>query len=45
MKIATKIIFLLLLLSVAAAAKRRDPLTEAEADQLREVNLTIASSS
>ena len=37
MKIATKIIFLLLLLSVAAAAKRRDPLTEAEADQLREV--------
>lgn len=37
MKIAIKIIFLLLLLSVAAAAKRRDPLTEAEADQLREV--------
>jgi hypothetical protein len=37
MKIATKIIFLLLLLSVAAAAKRRDPLTEAEVDQLREV--------
>ena len=37
MKIATKILFLLLLLSVAAAAKRRDPLTEAEADQLREV--------
>ena len=37
MKIATKIIFLLLLLSVAAAAKRRDPLTEAETDQLREV--------
>ena len=37
MKIATKIIFLLLLLSVAAAAKRRDPLTEAEADQLRQV--------
>ena len=36
MKIAMKIIFLLLLLSVAAAAKRRDPLTEAEADQLRE---------
>ena len=36
MKIATKILFLLLLLSVAAAAKRRDPLTEAEADQLRE---------
>jgi hypothetical protein len=37
MKIATKIIFLLLLLSVAASAKRRDPLTEAETDQLREV--------
>jgi len=36
MKIAAKVIFLLLLLSVAAAAKRRDPLTEAEADQLRE---------
>jgi len=36
MKTVTKIIFLLLLLSVAAAAKRRDPLTEAEADQLRE---------
>jgi hypothetical protein len=37
MKIATKMIFLLLLLSVAASAKRRDPLTEAETDQLREV--------
>ncbi len=37
MKIATKLIFLLLLLSVAASAKRRDPLTEAETDQLREV--------
>ncbi|HSK46268.1 MAG TPA: hypothetical protein VLA83_20530 [Candidatus Binatia bacterium] len=36
MKIAAKLIFLLLLLSVAAAAKRRDPLTEAETDQLRE---------
>ena len=36
MKIATKAICLLLLLSVAAAAKRRDPLTEAETDQLRE---------
>jgi hypothetical protein len=39
MKTATKIIFLLLLLSVAAAAKRRDPLTEAEVDQLREMAL------
>jgi hypothetical protein len=37
MKIAAKILFILLLLSVAAAAKRRDPLTEAEADQLRQV--------
>jgi hypothetical protein len=37
MKTATKIILLLLLLSVVASAKRRDPLTEAEADQLREV--------
>jgi hypothetical protein len=36
MKIVARVIFLLLLLSVAAAAKRRDPLTEAEADQLRE---------
>ena len=38
MKTATKIIFLLLLLGVAAAARRRDPLSEAEADQLREVS-------
>jgi hypothetical protein len=37
MKIAAKISFLLLLLSVAAAARRRDPLTEAETDQLRQV--------
>lgn len=37
MKTATKIVLLLLLLSLAANAKRRDPLTEAEADQLREV--------
>jgi hypothetical protein len=37
MKIAARILFILLLLSVAAAAKRRDPLTEAEADQLRQV--------
>src|SRR6476620_7457140 len=34
---ATKIAFLLLLLALPAAARRRDPLTEAEADQLREV--------
>ncbi|HET9837238.1 MAG TPA: hypothetical protein VFR84_03320 [Candidatus Angelobacter sp.] len=37
MKIATKILLLLVLVSVAASARRRDPLTEAEADQLREV--------
>ena len=37
MKTATKIFVLLLLLSVVASAKRRDPLTEAETDQLREV--------
>ncbi|MGC2695716.1 MAG: hypothetical protein WA738_07990 [Candidatus Angelobacter sp.] len=37
MKLATKVLLLLLLMSVAASAKKRDPLTEAEADQLREV--------
>jgi hypothetical protein len=37
MKLATKMAFLLLLLALPAAARRRDPLTEAEADQLREV--------
>ena len=37
MKIATKIIVLLLLVSVTAFARKRDPLTEAETDQLREV--------
>jgi hypothetical protein len=37
MKIATKVLLLLLLLSVAASAKKHDPLTEAEADQLREL--------
>ncbi len=37
MKIATKILVLLVLVSVAASARKRDPLTEAEADQLREV--------
>jgi len=36
MKIAAKLMLLLLLLSVAGSAKRRDPLTEAETDQLRE---------
>jgi hypothetical protein len=36
MKIVTKVVLLLLLLSLAAGAKRRDPLTEAETDQLRE---------
>jgi DNA repair ATPase RecN len=39
MKPATKITILLLLLILTAAAKKRDPLTEAEADQLREVAL------
>ena len=38
MKLATKILVLLLLLSVAAAARKRDPLTEAETDQLREAS-------
>jgi hypothetical protein len=37
MKTAAKVIVLLMLLSLAATAKRRDPLTEAEVDQLREV--------
>jgi len=37
MKLATEIAILLLLLALPAAAKKRDPLTEAEADQLREV--------
>src|SRR5215472_1723648 len=37
MKLAIKMAFLLLLLALPAAAKKRDPLTEAEADQLREV--------
>ncbi|HZI55859.1 MAG TPA: hypothetical protein VFF39_03745, partial [Verrucomicrobiae bacterium] len=37
MKLIAKIVFMLLLLSLAASARKRDPLTEAEADQLREV--------
>lgn len=37
MKTATKVFLLLLVLAVAASARRRDPLTEAETDQLREV--------
>jgi hypothetical protein len=37
MKTATKALLLLLLLCTAASAKRRDPLTEAESDKLREV--------
>jgi hypothetical protein len=39
MKIATKLILILLLLAVSASAKKRDPLTEAEVDQLREASL------
>ena|SRR5215467_5374864 len=37
MKTANKVLLLVLLLSMAASARKRDPLTEAEADQLREV--------
>ncbi|HEY7404491.1 MAG TPA: hypothetical protein VIB39_13275 [Candidatus Angelobacter sp.] len=37
MKTATRIFVLLLLVCVTASARKRDPLTEAEADQLREV--------
>lgn len=37
MKTAYKVSIVLLLLTVAASARRRDPLTEAETDQLREV--------
>jgi hypothetical protein len=37
MKLATRLTLLLLVLTLTAVAKRRDPLTEAEADQLREV--------
>jgi hypothetical protein len=37
LKTAKKILVLLLLVTAAASARKRDPLTEAEADQLREV--------
>lgn len=37
MKLAFKMTLLLLLMALPAAARKRDPLTEAEADQLREV--------
>lgn len=37
MKIATKVTLILLLLAVSASARKRDPLTPPEADQLREV--------
>lgn len=37
MKAAAKIGLLILLVTVVASARKRDPLTEAEADQLREV--------
>lgn len=36
MKIAKQLVVLLLLLTLVASARKRDPLTEAEADQLRE---------
>ena len=39
MKTAKQLIVVLLLLSVAASARKRDPLTEAEADQLRQFAL------
>jgi hypothetical protein len=39
MKIATKVMLVLLLLTVAASAKKRDPLTEAETDELRQTAL------
>jgi endonuclease III len=37
MRAAAKIFLLILLVSVVASARKRDPLTEAETDQLREV--------
>jgi len=37
MRVKVKILLLVLLLSTIASARKRDPLTEAEADQLREV--------
>ncbi len=37
MRAAAKIFLLILLVSVLASARKRDPLTEAEADQLRQV--------
>jgi hypothetical protein len=39
MRHAKKIVVLLLLLTMVASARRRDPLTEAETDQLRDVAL------
>jgi len=39
MKIAKRLLVLLLLLTAVVSARKRDPLTEAEADQLREVRL------
>lgn len=39
MKTATKIVLILLALTSLAAARKRDPLTEAEADQLRDVRM------
>jgi hypothetical protein len=39
MKIAKRLVALLLVLTTVVSARKRDPLTEAEADQLREVRL------
>jgi hypothetical protein len=39
MKTAKRMVVLLLVVTIAASARKRDPLTEAEADQLRQVAL------
>ena len=39
MNIAKRIVVLLLVLTIAASARKRDPLTEAEADQIRQAAL------
>ena len=39
MKIVSKVMLVLLLLTMAASAKKRDPLTEAETDELRQTAL------
>src|SRR5262249_11133944 len=39
MKIAKRMVVLLLVVNIAASARKRDPLTDAETDQLRQVAL------